>query len=56
MPWEFLVPSLRVAAAEKWDGHELADHIRMLENLDEERHIVLQGLITEKQRRKKWFD
>ena len=56
MPWEFLVPSLRVAVAEKWDGHELADHIRILENLDEERHIALQGLITEIQRRKKWFD
>ena len=56
MPWEFLVPSLRVAVAEKWDGHELADRIRILENLDEERHIALQGLITEKQRRKKWFD
>ena len=36
MPWEFLVPSLRVAVAEKWDGHELADRIRILENLDEE--------------------
>ena len=49
MPWEFLVSSLRVAVAEKWDGHELADHIRILE-------VALQGLITEKQRRKKWFD
>ena len=47
MPWEFLVPSLRVAVAEKWEGHELADRIRIHENLDEERHIALQGLITE---------
>ena len=56
MPWKFLVPSLRVVVAKKWDGHELADRIRILENLDEERHIALQGLITEKQCRKKWFD
>ena len=56
MPWEFLVPSLRIAVAEHWDGHELYDRIRNLELLDEERHIALQGMIVEKQRRKQWYD
>ena len=56
MPWEFLVPNLRIAIEEKWDGHELCDRIRILENLYEEHHIALQGMIAEKQRKKKWYD
>ena len=56
MPWEFLIPSLRIARIEKWDGHELHDRIYNLEKLDEERQIAVQGMIVEKQRRKQWYD
>ena len=48
MPWKFLIPSLRIAEIEKWNGHELHDHIYNLEKLDEEYHIALQGMIIEK--------
>lgn len=41
MPWEFLVPSLRISKIEKWDGNELYDCIKNLEKLDEKRHIML---------------
>ena len=56
MLWEFLIPSLRIAEAEKWDGHELHDRMHNLEKLEEERLIALQGMIVEKQRRKQWYD
>ena len=56
MPWEFLIPSLRITKVEKWDNHELHDHICNLENLHEERHIALKGMIMEKQHRKQWYD
>lgn len=52
MPWKFLIPSLRVEVAEKWDGHKLSNRICILENFNEEWHIALQGLITKKQHRK----
>ena len=56
MPWELLIPSLWIVEIEKWDGHDLHDCICNIEKLDEERHISLQGMTIEKQRRKQWYN
>ncbi|RYA42775.1 DDE-type integrase/transposase/recombinase, partial [Enterobacter cloacae complex sp. GF14B] len=56
MPWEFVIPSLRVASQEGWDGNPLVERLYILERLDEERQLAVQNALVEKDRRKKWFD
>ena len=56
LPIEFLVPTLRVAQSLGWTGHELSDRIDHLEQLDEDRLLVVAGIYTEKRRQKCWHD
>ena len=56
MPWEFVIPSLRVATQEGWNGNPLVERLCILERLDEERQLAVYNALVEKDRRKKWFD
>ncbi|MCO5567076.1 hypothetical protein L7F22_020761 [Adiantum nelumboides] len=56
MPWEFVIPSLRVASQEGWDGNPLVERLYILERLEEERQLAVYNGLIEKNRRKKWFD
>ena len=44
LPIEFLIPTLRVAQGLQWIGHELSDRIEDLEQLDETRLKVVEGM------------
>ena len=44
LPIEFLIPTLRVAQALQWIGHELSDKIEELEQLDKTRLKVVEGM------------
>ena len=54
MPWEFVIPSLRVAAKEGQDGDSLAKRLVFFERLGEERQLVVQNALVEKVQQKKW--
>ncbi|MCO5581925.1 hypothetical protein L7F22_035814 [Adiantum nelumboides] len=56
MPWEFVIPSLRVASQEGWDGNPLVERLYILKRLEEERQLAVYNALIEKDRRKKWFD
>ncbi|MCO5557534.1 hypothetical protein L7F22_011100 [Adiantum nelumboides] len=56
MPWEFVIPSLRVASQEGWDGNPLVERLYILERLEEERQLAVYNALIENDRRKKWFD
>ncbi|MCO5600411.1 hypothetical protein L7F22_054523 [Adiantum nelumboides] len=56
MPWEFVIPSLRVASQEGWDGNPFVERLYILERLEEERQLAVYNALIEKDRRKKWFD
>ncbi|MCO5547027.1 hypothetical protein L7F22_000468 [Adiantum nelumboides] len=56
MPWEFVIPSLRVASQEGWDGNPLVERLYILERLEEERQLTVYNALIKKDRRKKWFD
>ena len=56
MPWEFIIPSLRVASQAGLNGNPLIERLYILERLDEERHLAVYNSLVEKDRRKKWFD
>ncbi|MCO5609650.1 hypothetical protein L7F22_063880 [Adiantum nelumboides] len=56
MPWDFVIPSLRVASQEVRDGNPLVERLYILERLEEERQLAVYNALIEKDRRKKWFD
>ena len=56
LPIEFLVPSLRIAVQERWDGNPLPSRLENLERLTETRLLAFQALLTEKANRKAWHD
>ena len=56
LPIEFLIPTLRVAQALQWTGHELFDRIEELEILDETRLKAVEGMYAEKRCQKRWHD
>ncbi|MCO5575069.1 hypothetical protein L7F22_028866 [Adiantum nelumboides] len=56
MPWEFVIPSLRVASQESWDGNLLVERLYILEHLEEGRQLAVYNALIEKDKRKKWFD
>ena len=53
---EFLMPTLRTAAALHWDGHALSNRLLELQNLDETRLTAVHAMYVEKHRRKAWHD
>ena len=56
LPIEFLIPTLRVAQALQWTGHELSNRIEELEQLDETRLKAVEGMYAKKRRQKRWHD
>ena len=54
LPIKFLVPSLRIAIQERWDGNTLRSCLENLERLTETRLLAFQALFTEIANRKSW--
>ena len=56
LPMEFLLPTLRVAQALEWTGHEFSERLEELEKLDETRLRAVDGMYALKRRQKSFFD
>ena len=56
LPMEFLLPTLRVAQALEWTGHELSKQLEDLEKLDETRLWAVDGMYALKRRQKSFYD
>ena len=49
MPWEFVIPSLRVIAKEVWDVDPLAERLVILERLGDKRQLAIQNGLVERE-------
>ena len=53
---EFLMPTLRTAAALHWDGHAMPHRLSELQHLDETRLTAVHAMYVEKRKCKAWHN